>query len=315
MNAPRTLLSLSLSIFAGLSLGACDGDTIDGDGDVAGCDADKGPASINPEGQDCEVAGEAIECGGDEELVSYCSYMEAYEAAEMYGELSQGPCISPDENECEPGDFRSEPSNLPPGEEEDLCGGTSYSCEAVGGEPMWVEIPCNTPLVLSFDAGPIEMIAAEATPMATFDINMRADSCITTDWPTATTPWLAIDLDGNGSIDGGNELFGSGSRLADGRHATHGFAALAPFDTNGDGSVDALDARFGELLLWRDHDADRLSSPDELEPLAHAGIERLPVAFRVQTQCDERGNCGVQRAAFEFAGGVGELIDLYLSCH
>jgi hypothetical protein len=240
--------------------------------------------------------------------------MEFHEAQDYVGDLSQGPCISPEENECEPGDRKHEGPTSSEEDIDDLCPGVDYRCDVVGGEPMWIEELCNTPLVLRFDQAPVEMIAQEQTPDATFDINMRADSCISTDWPTAATPWLVVDLDGNGSIDGGHELFGSGSRLTNGRHAEHGFAALAAFDSNADGSVDASDARFGELMLWRDWDADRLSTPDELEPLASAGVERLAVDYRIETECDARGNCGVQRAAFEFAGGTGEIVDIYLSC-
>ena len=44
-----------------------------------------------------------------------------------------------------------------------------------------------------------------------------------------------------------------------------------------------------------------------IEPLAQAGIERLDLGFEVATECDARGNCGVQRASFEHANGVGEL--------
>ena len=298
MNTSRIVVSLSLFLLAGFGLAACDSDTVEGEGQIAG--------------RACEIANVAVECGGDEGLVSYCGYTEFHEAQNQYGELTQGPCVAPVENECEPGEWRTEPSSLPP--EEDICGGTQYACEVVGGDPMWVEIPCNTPLVLRFDESPVEMIAAEATPAATFDINMRADSCITTDWPSAATPWLVVDRDGSGTIDGGHELFGSGTRLLDGNHAEHGFAALVEFDSNHDGYVDALDARFDELMLWRDHDADRLSSSGELQPLAEAGVERLAVDFRVETRCDERGNCGVQRSAFEFAGGTGEVVDLYLAC-
>ncbi|KIG19212.1 Hemolysin-type calcium binding protein [Enhygromyxa salina] len=303
MTTSRLILTLSLSLFTGLTVAACDG----------GGDADGGGAT-SPEGRACEVSGEAITCDEATGTASYCGYMELYEAQDNYGDLSQGPCISVEEIECEPGDYRHEgPTSDPTGE--DLCPGIDYHCQVVGGEPIWVEQLCNTPLVLRFDQRPIEMIAQESTPAATFDINMRPNSCITTDWPTAATPWLVVDLDGNGSIDGGNELFGSGSRLTNGRHAEHGFAALAEFDSNADGSVDSSDARFGELMLWRDWNADRLSTSGELEPLANAGVERLAVDYWVQTECDERGNCGVQRSAFEFAGGsVGEVVDIYLSC-
>jgi hypothetical protein len=295
MKTPRCILGLTFSLLTGLSLAACDSDSVES----------------SPEGRACEDPGEALTCG-DDGLVAYCGYETYEQAQDFYGALSYGPCIAPEENECEPGDYKHVGGAST---EEDLCGGTDYTCEVVGGEPMWVVQLCNTPLVLRFDeATPIEMIAAESTPAATFDISMRADSCITTDWPTAATPWLVVDLDGSGTIDGGHELFGSGTRLVDGRHAEHGFAALAEFDGDHDGDVDGEDPRFGELMLWRDWDADRRSTPDELEPLSHAGVERLAVDYHVQTECDERGNCGVQRAGFEHAGGVGEVVDIYLSC-
>jgi hypothetical protein len=299
MNTLRLLSSLCLSLSIGLTLAACDG-------------ADQGEGENKLEGRACAVSGEATDCT-TEGTASYCGYMELADAQSFSGELTQGPCIAADEIECEPGDRKHEgPTES---EEGEICVGSDYNCQVIGGEPTWVYQECNTPLVLRFDQRPVQMIAHEATPAATFDINMRANSCVTTDWPTAVTPWLVVDLDGNGSIDGGNELFGSGSRLANGAHAEHGFAALVEFDSNADGSVDPSDARFGELMLWRDWNADRLSTPNELESLTSAGVERLAVDYRIETECDERGNCGVQRSAFEFAGGsVGEVVDIYLPC-
>jgi hypothetical protein len=279
-----------------LALGACD----------RTMDLGKNDPDV-PTGRACEAIGEATMCG-DDEMVAYCGYMEGSADREF------GPCLVAEEVECEPGDWRHEPSTAT-NEFEDLCGGTDYSCDVVGGEPMWVEQECNTPLVLSFDAMPIEMIAAESTPMATFDISMRADSCISTDWPTAVTPWLVIDLDGNGTIDGGHELFGSGSRLASGQHASNGFAALAELDADANEVVDGRDPRFGELMLWRDWDADRFSTPDELTRLIDSGVSSLPVEYDIDVSCDARGNCGVQRASFEHAAGIGEVVDVYLACH
>lgn len=289
--------NLCLALLAIATLGACD----------RTMDLGKNDPDV-PTGRACEVVGEPTVCGDDDEMVAYCGFMEG--SAKEYG-----PCLVTQEVECEPGDWRHEPGPAGSDEFEEICSGTDYSCEVEGGVPMWVEQECNTPLVLSFDATPIEMIAAESTPMATFDISMRPDSCISTDWPTAVTPWLVVDLDGNGTIDGGHELFGSGSRLASGQHASNGFAALAELDADANEVVDGSDPRFGELMLWRDWDADRFSTPDELSPLIDSGVLSLPVEFDIDVSCDERGNCGVQRASFEHAAGMGEVVDVYLACH
>ncbi|NVB38879.1 hypothetical protein G6O69_13640 [Pseudenhygromyxa sp. WMMC2535] len=264
-------------------------------------------------GRSCEIAGEVAECGGGS--VAYCSSFEAS------SDLEYGPCLEPEEIECEPGEVHS----LGPRADEfeqAVCGDYTERCEVWGGEPTWrSDDDCETPLVLNFSdaamsaASRFELIPAEQTPAATFDISAHEGGCVSTDWPTAATPWLAVDLDQNGFIDAGHELFGSGTRLADGRRASDGFVALASFDANGDGLVDALDPRFGELLLWRDHDADRRSQLGELEPLSAAGVEALPVAGAEEAACDERGNCAAIGGRFEHAGGRGTLIDLFLSCH
>lgn len=286
-TAASLLLSLTTALLAGLSLAACDETSDEG-----------------PTGRSCELLGEAISCTDDR--VAYCGLLASGSAREY------GPCIAPEELECEPGDWKSEPK--PNADEDDLCPTVDYQCAVVGGVPTWEREDCNTPLVLRFDASPIELIDAESTPAATFDINMHAGSCISTDWPSAATPWLVIDLDRSGTIDGGHELFGSGTRLANGARAQHGFAALEQLDADRNGFIDAGDPRYPELMLWRDFDADRRTGPGELESLADAGVERLSLGYRVAAECDERGNCGVQRAAFEHRGGVGELVDLYLAC-
>ncbi|PRQ03782.1 calcium-binding protein [Enhygromyxa salina] len=315
MKTPRLTSILSCALLASLTLAGCDRtiETLDSGGPLDAMGAPSDGDSETPTGDACSVPGEAITCG-DDESTAYCSLIESEQA------LQFGPCLTLEERECEPGDWKHVPGPAaPPVDEEedwgDPCSGTDYLCEIEGGVPYWAEQYCDTPLVLSFDASPVEMIAAESTPAATFDISMRDDSCISTDWPSAVTPWLVVDLDGNGSIDGGHELFGSGTSLVDGSHARNGFAALAEFDADGDDDVDGADPRFAELMLWRDWDADRVSTPDELTSLLDSGVERLPVEFEIAVECDERGNCGVQRAAFEHSGGVGELVDVYLTCH
>jgi hypothetical protein len=256
------------------------------------------PATPNPAPVDgpevfdepCDFEGEVRSCADrDDGAEQFC--------AEFAGETMWGPCV--EVPECYP--------------LEDVCS----ICDLEAGVPRYGgEADCgsDTPLVLSFDGREPRFDAA-----TTDSFDLAADgSCMNTDWPTADTPWLALDRDGNGLIDGGHELFGSGTSLASGVRADQGFQALAELDTNGDGKVSAADERFGDLLLWSDHDGDRRSSLTELEALASRGVTSLAVEHELRARCDARGNCGVERAAFEFASdtgaAIGEIVDVHMMC-
>jgi len=203
-----------------------------------------------------------------------------------------------------------------PGENNDMGCIGSYC--AWDGEKLysfnWQTDPeCATPLVLSFDAAPIRFEASASAPAFDF----AATTACTTDWPSV--PWLALDRDHNGMIDSGRELFGSGTRLASGGRAAHGFEALAELDADGDGRITPADPRFAELVLWSDGDDDRAGDLAELVPAGDRGLVAIHLDFQRRNECDERGNCGLERAAFEYrdASGqprVGEIVDVYLAC-
>lgn len=154
---------------------------------------------------------------------------------------------------------------------------------------------CNTPLVVAFEGEAIQFVDH---------------------WPTASTPWLALDRDGDGAITSRAELFGDATVLPGGRIATNGFEALAPLDDNGDGVVDARDPMFGRLLLWADRDGDRRSSPSELRP-AYEVLLALPLANERRPRCTDDGDCEGERGAMSWRapdGSVraGAVIDVYL---
>lgn len=184
------------------------------------------------------------------------------------------------------------------------------------GVPNWNEEDCNTPLVLSFGAAvafaPAPALAAD------FDIHGGAGVCTRADWPSAATPWLALDRDRNGSIDGGHELFGSGTRLSTGTGSPNGFAALAELDSDGDGKLSPADARWAELVLWGDSDGDRRSSGWETLPLASFEVVEIDLSHDSRRECDSAGNCGVERARFVYRTlgqtRMGEVIDVHLAC-
>ena len=169
----------------------------------------------------------------------------------------------------------------------------------------------DTPLVLSFDGAAVEY-GSGGRP---FDLGR----CAATDWPTATTPWLALDRDHSGHIEGGHELFGSATRLHDGGLANQGFAALAELDGNGDGTISAEDPEFAALVLWADGDGDRRSVGLELQSLAATGIVAIELGYTSDRRCDARDNCEVERAAFRWRDGLGrehagEVVDVHLAC-
>ena len=171
----------------------------------------------------------------------------------------------------------------------------------------------GTPLVLSFDGAPVEYLADRDHA---FDINGARS--VVTDWPTARTPWLALDRDGNGSIDDGADLFGSMTVLSGGDRAPNGFAALRELDADGDGRITPSDPGFSRLLVWSDRDGDRRSTAGELAPAAAWELLSIDLGYTVDRRCDARGNCEVERASFRYrdSAGVertGAIVDVHFA--
>ena len=166
----------------------------------------------------------------------------------------------------------------------------------------------GTPLVIAFDDRPVEY-----TTDVWFAATPGAPRLI--DWPTAATPWLALDRDGDGAITSGAELFGSATPLPGGAIAPDGFAALAALDADHDGVIDRRDPAFASLVLWRDRDGDGASTPDELSPLA-AEVDAISLAARVEPRCTARLDCERERADVHWhdAAGAhtGAVIDVHL---
>lgn len=162
---------------------------------------------------------------------------------------------------------------------------------------------CMTPLVVAFDGQPIEFVTSQRR------FAFTPGDPVVTDWPTATTPWIALDRDGDGAITSGAELFGDSTG-----DANNGFEALAVLDDNHDGVVDRDDAAFAALVLWADTNADRKSSPDELSPLSGVVVS-IPLAYHLDARC-VRGNCEGERGTLHWrdAGGMrtGAVVDVYL---
>lgn len=105
---------------------------------------------------------------------------------------------------------------------------------------------------------------------------------------------LVRDINGNGTIDSGRELFGSETLLENGSKAANGFEALKEFDTNADGVIDVNDAVFGQLRIWKDVDGNGRTDAGELLTLAEAGVQSISVNYTNSSYIDAQGNAHKQ---------------------
>src|SRR5471032_2651420 len=122
-----------------------------------------------------------------------------------------------------------------------------------------------------------------------------------------------MDLNGNGNIDNGSELFGSGTTLADGQKAANGYAALAELDTNHDGVINSQDAAFGKLDVWVDSNADGISEAGELHTLSSLGITQLNLSTTVGSTVSNGNTLGLVSSFDTSDGQTHEMGDVWFA--
>lgn len=163
----------------------------------------------------------------------------------------------------------------------------------------------SSPLIVDLDNKGIGLSAPFPGTAFDLDGNGRVEHI---SWPVSTTtPFLALDLNGNGTIDTGAELFGNHSPGPDGTKSANGFLALARYDENRDGLIDARDEVYGRLRLWAD-DGDAIAAPAELLTLESQGIEAIDLAYTDAKEKDEFGNLTLQRSVVRLKGGAFRMI-------
>ena len=99
-------------------------------------------------------------------------------------------------------------------------------------------------------------------------------------WVNSSDGILARDIDGDGKITSGAELFGNKSKSNNhysytNPNAKDGFEALKEPDSNNDGIISNLDENFDKLQIWQDSNSNGVSETNELKSLSELGIESL----------------------------------------
>ena len=167
------------------------------------------------------------------------------------------------------------------------------------------------PLVFDLDGDGITTVSLEESN-AFFDLDNNGFA-EKTSWIGAKEGLLAYDKNGDGIINGGNELFGDRTLMKDSKTlASSGFTALAEYDNNKDGKIDSNDAIYTLLRIWQDSDGDGIASAGELKQLVDLGIVSIGLSYNNTGVTDGANNIQVRTGTFTLADGSTRMTGEYL---
>ncbi|MEW5949276.1 MAG: calcium-binding protein [Thermodesulfobacteriota bacterium] len=170
-------------------------------------------------------------------------------------------------------------------------------------------LPNSSPIILDLDGDGVETTHIKDGAYFDHDGNGFNEQ---TGWAGADDGILVRDINGNGAIDDGKELFGNQTILEDGTTAANGFQALADLDDNLDGKIDAGDAAWTSLKVWQDVDGDGFSAADEFHTLDELGIQSINTGYVDSTFIDAQGNEHRQIGSFTKTDGTtGTATDVW----
>jgi len=166
---------------------------------------------------------------------------------------------------------------------------------------------CASPIIIDTQGDGIDL--SSAPNGIDFDIDGNGSSERLA-WTRNRTndAWLALDRNGNGRIDSGQELFGNFTPQAV-SSSPNGFIALAEYDKsqnggNNDALIDARDGIFSSLKLWLDTNRNGRSEAGEMFTLPSLEVTAFDLDYKEFKRRDHYGNWCRYRAKVYDARGA-----------
>src|ERR1051326_8464689 len=155
------------------------------------------------------------------------------------------------------------------------------------------------PLVFDLTGGGVNLTTmSNAAPM----LDMQGTGfAINTGWVEPNDGILVLEQPGQDGTPTITQMFG-GAGL-------EGFAALAQYDGNADGAIDANDSVYSQLRMWVDSNGNGQVDSGELETLQQAGVASINLASTPQSGDTQNGNTIAATGTFTFANGATGHVD------
>jgi large repetitive protein len=169
----------------------------------------------------------------------------------------------------------------------------------------------STPIMLDLDGNGVHTISASSSNVV-FDVNADGKSEHTA-WSDGKDGFLVLDLNQNGLIENGSELFGNGTTLKDGTKAKDGYDALKQYDENHDNVIDVNDSIFAKLQIWVDKNKDGISTNDELQTLQNLDIKSLNLITDDSSKADNGNLLGLISSYTKTDGTKAEMADVWFA--
>ena len=134
-----------------------------------------------------------------------------------------------------------------------------------------------------------------------------------TGWVASTDGLLVRDLNGDGQINNGGELFGEGTVLANGKKAKDGYAALSALDSNLDGLINAKDTAFNQLGVWVDKNSNGITDAGELSSLTQLGITSIALNTTQSSEVNNGNLIGLMGSYTTADGSTHTMGDVWFS--
>lgn len=171
-----------------------------------------------------------------------------------------------------------------------------------------------SPIIIDMDGNGVQTTSMNAHKVY-FDLDANGFA-ERTGWVAQGDAMLVRDLNGNGLIDNGLELFGNRTMLNNNLQADNGFIALAELDNNDDKVITESDAAWAELKLWRDINQNAKVDANELQNLTESGLKALSIDYTESQHIDEHGNEHKQISHVTWEDGrTSQAADIWFKTH